>query len=314
MTKLFELLASGSVRPIEPRTVFPYQDIAGAIRYMRGGEHIGKIIISREAPDNDPNVPEQIVPAPTQLRLRDDATYLIVGGLRGLCGSLAVYLACHGAKHLAVIVIRDLISLGTRVELVQGDVSCLKDVRRAFRQAVKPVRGIIQGAMVLKIYTSMTVDGFRDVLPCKVPGTWNLHAVAQEQGGVDLDFFTLPFSISGLVGQKGQANYAAAGAFQDAFATYRRDRGLAACAVDLGVIEDVGYISERQKIATRLDINIWTPINEALLHRILRASILDQHNVGQARGNPTATAQIITGIPFPQPEGAMLLRDARSGH
>lgn len=160
----------------------------------------------------------------------------------------------------------------------------------------------------------MTVDGFRDVLPCKVPGTWNLHAVAQEQGGVDLDFFTLPFSISGLVGQKGQANYAAAGAFQDAFATYRRDRGLAACAVDLGVIEDVGYISERQKIATRLDINIWTPINEALLHRILRASILDQHNVGQARGNPTATAQIITGIPFPQPEGAMLLRDARSGH
>lgn len=65
------------------------------------------------------------MPAPTQLRLRDDATYLIVGGLRGLCGSLAVYLACHGAKHLAVMsrsgfedsrsrsVIRDLISLGT---------------------------------------------------------------------------------------------------------------------------------------------------------------------------------------------------------
>ncbi|OJZ89332.1 hypothetical protein ASPFODRAFT_204330 [Aspergillus luchuensis CBS 106.47] len=326
MTKMFELLASGSIRPIEPGTVFPYRDIAGAIRYMRGGEHIGKIIISREAPDNDPNVPEQIVPAPTQLRLLDDATYLIVGGLRGLCGSLAVYLACHGAKHLAVMsrsgfedsrsrsVIRDLISLGTRVELVQGDVSCLKDVRRAFRQAVEPVRGIIQGAMVLKdkIYTSMTVDGFRDVLPCKVSGTWNLHAVAQEQGGVDLDFFTLLSSISGLVGQKGQANYAAAGAFQDAFATYRRDRGLAACAVDLGVIEDVGYISERQEIATRLDINIWTPINEALLHRILRASILDQHNV-QARGNPTATAQIITGIPFPQPEGAMLLCDARFG-
>ncbi|PWY66607.1 KR-domain-containing protein [Aspergillus eucalypticola CBS 122712] len=282
MSKMFELLASGSIRPIEPRTVFPYRDIAGAIRYMRGGEHIGKIITSREAPDNDPNVPEQIVPAPTQLRLRDDAIYLIVGGLRGLCGSLAVYLACHGAKHLAVIVIRDLISLGTRVELVQGDVSCLKDVRRAFRQAVKPVRGIIQGAMVLKdkIYTSMTVDGFRDVLPCKVSGTWNLHAVAQEQRGVDLDFFTLLSSISGLVGQKGQANYAAAGAFQDAFATYRRDRGLAACAVDLGVIEDVGYISERQEIATR--------------------------------GNPAATAQIITGIPFPQPEGAMLLRDARA--
>ena len=105
------------------------------------------------------------MPAPTQLRLRDDATYLIVGGLRGLCGSLAVYLACHGAKHLAVMsrsgfedsrsrsVIRDLISLGTRVELVQGDVSCIKDVRRAFRQAVKPVRGIIQGAMVLKVWT-----------------------------------------------------------------------------------------------------------------------------------------------------------------
>ncbi|KAJ4338021.1 hypothetical protein N0V95_008172 [Ascochyta clinopodiicola] len=45
-------------------------------------------------------------------------------------------------------------------------------------------------------------------------------------------------SVSGLMGQFGQANYAAANCFLDAFAQYRHAQGLPASAIDLGVAED----------------------------------------------------------------------------
>lgn len=154
---------------------------------------------------------------------------------------------------------------------------------------------------------SMTVRQFHDAVRCKVQGTWNLHTTAVDQN-LSLDFFTMLSSISGLVGQKGQANYAAANVFLDSLALYRRGLDLPACAVDLGVIEDVGYINDHQAIANSLDIKVWRPINEGLLHRILRASIFQQQ---ASPINSASAAQMITGIPFPQQADSALLCDAR---
>ncbi|PLB48404.1 KR-domain-containing protein [Aspergillus steynii IBT 23096] len=301
MRQMFDLVDGGHIKPIQPRAVFSYAGIADAIRYMRGGTHIGKIVVSRDIFSETAVM--KIQPAPRKLRLRSDRSYLIVGGLRGVCGSLAVYLARHEAKSLVVMsrseysddksqgVLRSLASLGARCALVQGDVSEKEDVRRAFRQSSLPVGGIIQGAMVLRdgIYASMTVTQFHEALRCKVQGTWNLHEVSIEE--------------------KEAANYAAGNAFLDALATHRHSLGLPACSVDLGVIEDVEYISERQSIANRLDINIWTPINEPLLHEILRLSIFQQDALSPL--NPSSATQMVTRIPFPQPVDAALLRDAR---
>lgn len=99
--------------------------------------------------------------------LRSDACYLIVGGLKGLCASLAVYLAKCGAKHLAVIsrsghtdeksqgVVREIQALGCEIDLLSGDVSIKDDVEKAFRQTTVPIAGIIQGAMVLRVRKSI---------------------------------------------------------------------------------------------------------------------------------------------------------------
>ena len=154
----------------------------------------------------------------------------------------------------------------------------------------------------------MTVKEFHTASKAKVQGTWNLHQAAAEQKS-PLDFFTMLSSISGVIGQKGQANYASANAFLDAFAVYRQSQGLPACTVDLGVIEDVGYIAEREDLAARLDNSLWNVgINESLLHRILSYSIFQQ----QANSlNPKSSTQLITGIPVPQAPRAELLRDAR---
>lgn len=319
MSQLFEMINGRHIKPIEPRTVFPYTKIGDAIRFMRAGTHMGKIIISREAEKNDPVVP--IRPAKRVMQFRDDRSYLIVGGLKGLCGSLAVYLARNGARNIAVMarsgyddeksqaVLRDLHALGAMPILLTGDVSNMNDVTKAFEQTSPPIGGIIQGAMVLrdKTYAAMTVEEYHASIACKVQGTWNLHTAAINLN-LSLSFFTMLSSISGLVGQKGQANYAAANTFLDALAAHRVQNALPACSVDLGVIEDVGYISERAAIATRLNTAIWKPINEPLLHRILRASLLQQSSRPL---HAQSSSHMVTGIPFPQPVDAPLLQDAR---
>jgi hypothetical protein len=60
----------------------------------------------------------------------------------------------------------------------------------------------------------MTLEEYNQVVACKIQGTWNLHAAA-ERLNLTLDFFTLLSSISGVIGQRGQANYAAANVFLD---------------------------------------------------------------------------------------------------
>ena len=67
---------------------------------MRSGRHCGKIVISGQ---KNANCYVPVRPAIRTLSLRGDVSYLIVGGLKGLCGSLAVHMAQHGAKHLIVM-------------------------------------------------------------------------------------------------------------------------------------------------------------------------------------------------------------------
>ena len=160
----------------------------------------------------------------------------------------------------------------------------------------------------------MTVEDYHTTISNKVQGTWNLHhaSLSQKQA---LDFFSLLSSISGVVGQKGQANYAAANVFMDAFATYRHSLSLPANSVDLGVIEDVGYVAEQGGMQKHFDKKQWTGINESVLRKILSYSIFQQQHQ-QTAGSPTpinasSSAQLITGIPVPQPADSDLRRDAR---
>ncbi|KGO72702.1 Acyl transferase/acyl hydrolase/lysophospholipase [Penicillium italicum] len=319
LTQLFELLDAGHVKPIAPITVFPFEDIPSAFRYMRSANHIGKIVISNTAKENKV-IDVQVRQSPKSVKLRGDVSYFIVGGLKGLCGSLAISLARVGAKNLTIMsrsgyaddasqrVIQNLQALGCALTLVKGDVSVKSDVQRAVKDSNAPVAGVIQGAMVLrdKVFTSMTIEEYHQAVSCKVQGTWNLHNVLLEEN-LQVDFFTMLSSVSGVVGQKGQANYAAANAFLDAFATYRQRLGLSANSVDLGAIQDVGYMSQHTDLLVALDSAAWTPINEALFLKIVGFSLRQQLDTI----NPASSAQLITSIAVPQSESSPLLRDAR---
>ncbi|KAL8908900.1 MAG: hypothetical protein Q9171_005243 [Xanthocarpia ochracea] len=59
-----------------------------------------------------------------------------------------------------------------------------------------------------------------------------------------LDFFLLFSSICGAFGQLGQANYASANTFLNAFVQYRHSLSLPASTIDIGLMENEGYLGQ----------------------------------------------------------------------
>ncbi|KAK2024963.1 putative polyketide synthase [Colletotrichum zoysiae] len=301
---LMELVRQGHFAPLHICKVFPFQETAEAFRYIQRGKHIGKVVISFEE-SGRLKVPYR--PAATQLKLRSDRSYFIAGGFKGLNGSLAVFLARNGAKNIVAMarsapddertrkIIWDCNSLGCSVEFTQGDIGDISNVRRAFSDASLPVAGVIQGAMVLRdrMFGTMTAQEFREPIAPKYNGTWNLHKVSLEQKQ-PLDFFVLLSSISGLVGQLGQANYAAGNTFLDSFAAYRLRQGLPACSINLGPVGDVGYLKDKDMLGRIFESRGWQPINEPLLHRIVSTAILQETH--RLNPNPAYAGQLVTAL------------------
>lgn len=87
----------------------------------------------------------------------------------------------------------------------------------------------------------MTHDQWEAVVKPKVAGAWNFHYALSSN---PLSFFILLSSAAGVVGNRGQAAYAAANCFLNAFAQYRNRLGLPASSIDLTAVSDVGYLAE----------------------------------------------------------------------
>jgi NADPH:quinone reductase-like Zn-dependent oxidoreductase len=159
LTEVFTLVESGHVKTIHPVTVYGFEDVVSALSYIRRGQRIGKIVISN-GDSQDVTVPTR--PAMRKLELKSDVAYLIVGGLKGLCGSIAVHMARHGARHIVTMsrsgvqdaasakIIDSCLSHGCRVTDTKGDVSDKEFVRQVFRDSGR-IAGVIQGAMVLRV-------------------------------------------------------------------------------------------------------------------------------------------------------------------
>ena len=137
---------------------------------------------------------------------------------------------------------------------MQADVSRQEQVAElvgAVRANVGPLRGIVHAAMVLDdgLLPQLDDERFARVLAPKVAGAWNLHELT---AGEPLDFFVSFSSISSLFGNVGQGNYAAANSLLDAFAHYRRSRGLPALTVNWGALSGVGYLSRQEAVGEQL--------------------------------------------------------------
>lgn len=94
------------------------------------------------------------------------------------------------------------------------------------------------------LFEKMTFDDWNAVVKSKVAGAWNIHNSLADS---NLDFFVLLSSVAGVIGNRGQAAYAAANTFLDALVQHRVQQGLAATVLDLPAMDDVGYLSENSE-------------------------------------------------------------------
>lgn len=239
---------------------------------MQQGTYFGKVVLELRQTAGHTHLTLGVVERRRNLEFEASASYLIVGGLGGLGRSVSIWMAMHGARELIFLsrsagkraedadLVRELESMGCRIQLVQGSVANVDDVTRAITEAHAPLKGILQMSMVLRdqVFANMTWDDWYMATDCKVRGTWNLHDVSIK-AGCQLDFFVMFSSVSGIVGNMGQANYNSANTFLDAFCQYRAALGLSGSTLNCGVVEDVGVVAENQDILRRFrEQDIWT--------------------------------------------------------
>lgn len=159
-----------------------------------------------------------------------------------------IILSRSGASNAASIeLVEELAANGVVVKAPRCDVSDAEALKRTLdnciAEGMPPVKGCIQASMVLRdtMFSNMTLDEYYTALKPKVDASWNLHTLLPR----DLDFFVLLSSISGVVGNAGQANYSTGNTFQDGLARYRVLNGQKATSIDVGAVLSVGYVAER---------------------------------------------------------------------
>lgn len=238
-----------------PYAEFPIQDAVGAFRFMSQAKHIGKIVVTHPAQQHRGEL------------VRRDGSYLIVGGLGALGLEVANWLIDRGAEHLVLTsrreaspemqeAIQKMRRTGATVEAIAADAADPESANRLIERiaaTMPPLRGIVHAAGILDdgVLQQQNWQRFKRVMDSKVAIAWNLHCLTRDR---PLDWFVCFSSIASLLGGVGQGNYAAANAFLDGLAHYRRALNLPSLTINWGPWADVGMTArlgrrERARIA-----------------------------------------------------------------
>jgi acyl transferase domain-containing protein/NADPH:quinone reductase-like Zn-dependent oxidoreductase/NADP-dependent 3-hydroxy acid dehydrogenase YdfG len=240
--RLLAEVAAGRLTPL-PVTVFPMDQAKEAFRFMAQARHIGKIVLSREDEHHRAAVLGRGA-------VRADRGYLVTGGLGALGLRVARWLVAAGARRLVLAgrrapgeaareAIAEMEAQGAAVTVVQGDVAEAADVARMVAASQPDLAGVVHAAGLLDDGMIADLDAARldRVMAPKVAGAWHLHTATT---GMALDFFVLFSSVAAIIGNLGQGGYAAANAFMDGLAAYRRRQGLQATSINWGPWAEAG--------------------------------------------------------------------------
>nr|WP_092067193.1 SDR family NAD(P)-dependent oxidoreductase [Dendrosporobacter quercicolus]NSL46455.1 SDR family NAD(P)-dependent oxidoreductase [Dendrosporobacter quercicolus DSM 1736]SDL51052.1 Acyl transferase domain-containing protein [Dendrosporobacter quercicolus] len=206
---------------------------------------------------------------------KDHGVYLITGGAGGL-GIIFAREIVQKVKHVTLILtgrsllseekhtqLRELQALGSRIEYRRTDVTDKKAVADLIQKITEDfggLNGIIHAAGVLRdnYILNKTKEEWRAVLAPKVLGLVNLDQASEK---VNLDFFIFFSSVTGSLGNLGQADYATANAFMDCYSGYRN-----------------AQVAKKQRCGQTLSVN-WPLWKEGGMHineesaRMMRQSV-----------------------------------------
>ncbi|KAE8325397.1 hypothetical protein BDV39DRAFT_206936 [Aspergillus sergii] len=296
--RVARLFRRGTLRGHSHPTSYSISKIAEALDVLTLTDHPDPIVLTAGTDD----MVKTIVPRQSDMLLRPDVSYMLVGGLGGIGRATALWLADHGARTIIFVsrsglsgassqrTIQGLNEKGVRTIILACDISQLDQVEKMMNdlaETVPSIRGVIQGAMILRDthIEKLTLADYSTVLGPKYHGTWNLHRYMPS----NIDWFIMLSSISGIIGNATQAAYAAGSTFMDSFAAYRNSLGLPAVSLDLGVITDAGYLAENKELESKMEQQGFQGTDTKTLMSLIEVAITS------CQKDRTAS-QIITGL------------------
>jgi polyene macrolide polyketide synthase len=155
-----------------------------------------------------------------------DATVLVGGDVEGSGRAVAQHLAgAHGIGHVLLASALDLADRATLARLIES-IPAEHPLGAVVYMPDAPGEGLLE---------SLDGPSLADAMRASVDAAWNLHELSAD---LELSQFILFSSAAGTLGGAGEAAVATTGAFLDALAAHRRDRGLAATSLAWGAGEE----------------------------------------------------------------------------
>jgi hybrid polyketide synthase/nonribosomal peptide synthetase ACE1 len=264
-------------------------------------------ILSVVGSDGGSTQKDQIQAPDPQTLSSANKTYLLIGMTGEMGRSLCRWMVGNGARYVVMASrnpplentwCEDLTRQGARIVIRKLDVcdkSALDCMLQELQGLVPRIGGLVHAAMVLAdaTFAKITLQSWERAVRPKVAGCYNLNEAFKDDV---LDFFILLSSLASVVGSIGQCNYAAANMvrrtlfkislqeltssqFMKPIAQQRRNRGLAASVIDLGMVVGVGYMN--QAGPARIDMMErqynHMRISESQLHNIFTQAIIAGH-------------------------------------
>ncbi|KAI0595228.1 ketoacyl-synt-domain-containing protein [Biscogniauxia sp. FL1348] len=300
-------IASDQLRILEPAPLrfFDYSALPEAFDYLASDDSSGQVCCQRPTAK-----PVPIIPQPrhsVKERLRGDSTYVLSGGLGGLGIEIAKLLQANGVKYIAFLsrsggadeLAKSCVNLlqkkGVTVRIFKVDICDEQAVRMSFaaiQKCLPPVKGIFQCAASLRdsVFQNMTYEDWTIATRPKTIGSWNLF----QAGPADIDFFIFLSSSTGVIGNRGQANYAAGNTFQDSLARHINMTSggrTYAISLDFGPILGAGMLTGDTGALDKLKASGFIGIRLRDFKKVMECAIS-----GYMGGDQHTPTQVVTGV------------------
>lgn len=212
--------------------VFPIPDSANAIfktghtdfAYFDGNWHTNQLVKK--------SLPSSTISKPISTQGR----YIVTGASGALAKPVIKWLISQGAGEIDMLsrsstaelidqLHAEIGDISSKLNAVSGDVTSVKAVKSVVDDSSKlPLKGVFHLAGSLRdgLLEKLSESDFRHVLAPKIEGVLNLNACTSN---LELDHFVVFSSASSVLSTPGQANYAMANAYLDAFIAHRRHAG-----------------------------------------------------------------------------------------